>query len=165
MQPVPGEVKTISGLSNLPPPELQPIMLLSADLGEPVTIEGTVHGTRRLIPILGGEASGPRLRGKVLPGGADFQTIRHDGVIDLHARYVLELEDGAQVYVENSGFRHGGPDTPYFCTSARFECEAGPHDWLTKHVVVAQGIRHVARVEIRFFLLSQPQPGSGSGDP
>ena len=121
------------------------------DVGEPVIIEETVTGTRRLIPILGGEVSGPRLRGKVLPGGADFQTIRHDGVIDLHARYVLEFEDGARVYVENSGFRHGPPEAIYFCTSARFECSRGPHDWLTRHVIVGQGIRHPNKVEIRLF--------------
>jgi hypothetical protein len=138
-------------------PELLPICLLTADLGEPIAIEGTPSGTRRLIPILGGEISGPRLRGKVLPGGADFQTIRHDGVIDLHARYCLELEDGARVYVENSGYRHGPPESVYFCTSARFECATGPHDWLTRHIIVAQGVRHASRVELRFFLLHQPQ--------
>jgi hypothetical protein len=140
----------------LPPPSLLFIAELIADVGEPVTIEGTPGGTRRLIPILGGTVTGPRLRGKILPGGADFQTIRHDGVIDLHARYVLELEDGARVYVENSGFRHGPPDDVYFCTSARFECAPGPHHWLTRHIVVAHGVRHPDRVELRFFLLGRP---------
>lgn len=139
---------------NLPSPELLHIADLTADLGEPVSIEGTPNGTRRLIPILGGEISGLRLRGKVLPGGADFQAIRHDDVIDLHARYVLELEDGTRVYVENSGFRHGPPENAYFRTTARFECPAGPHEWLMKHIVVGQGIRHLNRVEIRFFLVT-----------
>ena len=137
------------------PPELVQIFRLIADVGEPVTIEGTLHGTRRLIPILGGEVSGPRLRGKVLPGGADFQTVRPDGVIDLHARYILQLKDEALVYVENSGFRHGAADSVYFCTAARFECAAGPHDWLTRHIIVAQGVRRPAQVELDFFLLSR----------
>jgi len=137
-------------------PALVLIAELTAEVGEPITIEGTVNGTRRLIPILGGEVRGPglqgkTLRGKVLPGGADYQTIRSDGVIDLHARYVIQLEDGGLVYVENSGFRHGPPDAVYFCTSARFECAAGPHEWLTKHIFVGQGIRHPDSVEIRFF--------------
>jgi hypothetical protein len=138
-----------------PIPTLLPVFELLADLGQPLTMEGTAGGSRRLIPILGGVVSGARLRGKVLPGGADFQTLRHDGVIDLHARYMLELEDGTRIYVENSGFRHGPPDQVYFCTSARFECAAGPHDWLTKHIIVAHGIRHPDRVELRFFLLGQ----------
>lgn len=132
-------------------PTLELVAELTAEVGEPITIEGTVNGTRRLIPILGGEIRGPKLGGKVLPGGADYQTIRADGVIDLHARYVIELEDGGLVYVENSGFRHGPPDAVYFCTSARFECEAGAYDWLTRHIFVGQGIRHPKSVEIRLF--------------
>ncbi len=132
------------------------IASLEASLGEPISIEETVAGTRRLIPILGGEVTG-RLRGKVLPGGADCQTIRRDGVIDLQARYMIELEDGARVFVENSGLRHGPPEAVYFCTSARFECAVGEHDWLTKHIFVGQGIRHPDRVEVRFFQVVQPR--------
>jgi hypothetical protein len=137
-------------------PELIHIADLVADVGEPLTIENTVTGSRRLIPILSGIVSGPRLRGKVLPGGADFQTVRKDGTIDLHARYFFELEDGERIYVENSGFRHGPPDAVYFCTSARFECAEGPHDWLTRHIFVGRGIRHPQSVEISFFQLAQP---------
>ena len=77
------------------------------------------------------------------------------GVIDLHARYILQLKDEALVYVENSGFRHGAADSVYFCTAARFECAAGPHDWLTRHIIVAQGVRRPAQVELDFFLLSR----------
>jgi hypothetical protein len=136
-------------------PELIHLADLVADVGDHLTIEGTLNGSRRLIPILGGVVAGPRLRGKVLPGGADFQTVRKDGTIDLHARYFLELEDGERIYVENSGFRHGPPGAVYFCTSARFECAAGPHDWLTRHIFVAHGLRHPKSVELSFFQLAQ----------
>jgi hypothetical protein len=36
-------------------------------------------GARRFIPITGGAVEGPRLKGVVLAGGADWQTIRADG--------------------------------------------------------------------------------------
>ncbi|MFC0295935.1 DUF3237 family protein [Geobacillus jurassicus] len=34
------------------------------------------------------------MRGKVLPGGADYQLIRKDGVAELLAHYVIETDDG-----------------------------------------------------------------------
>ena len=69
----------------------------------------TPLGRRRVIPITGGRFSGERLSGRVLPGGADWQVIRADGVADLDARYTLETADGALIYVRNKGYRHG-PD-------------------------------------------------------
>jgi hypothetical protein len=38
----------------------------------PQEVGATVHGRRRLIPILGGEVRGQGWQGRVLPGGADF---------------------------------------------------------------------------------------------
>jgi len=64
-------------------------------------------GRRRIIAITGGRFFGERLSGRVLPGGADWQVIRADGVADLDARYTLETADGALVYVRNRGYRHG----------------------------------------------------------
>src|SRR4051794_27320632 len=66
-------------------------------------------GERRIVPILGGRVSGPRLVGEILPGGADFQLIRPDGVTEIVARYTLKLADGALVYVVNRGIRHAAP--------------------------------------------------------
>ena len=71
------------------------------DLGE------TPLGRRRIIGITGGTFKGARLAGKILPGGADWQLIRSDGVAYLDARYTLETADGALIYVNNKGYRHG----------------------------------------------------------
>jgi hypothetical protein len=57
-----------------------------------------------------GSFAGERLSGRVLPGGADWQVIRADGVADLDARYALETTDGALIYVRNRGYRHGPPE-------------------------------------------------------
>src|SRR5580704_3047055 len=74
------------------------------DLGE------VGKGRRRIVPISGGEFSGPDMRGTVLAGGADWQIIRGDGTAELEARYTLRTDDGALIYVRNVALRHGPPD-------------------------------------------------------
>ena len=76
-------------------------------LGDPIHIGETPAGTRRIIPIMSGEAIGRRLRGRILAGGADFQVLRPDHTAELHARYLIASEDGARIYVENTGLRRG----------------------------------------------------------
>ena len=79
-------------------------------LAPPQELGDTPLGRRRIIAITGGRFSGARLSGRVLPGGADWQVIRSDGVADLDARYTLETNDGALIYVHNRGYRHGPPE-------------------------------------------------------
>ena len=90
------------------PPVLEHVCDLAVRVAVPLAIGDTGAGVRRVVDILGGTVTGPRLRGRIRPGGADFQIIRADGAAELHARYVIEAADGALVYVENTGIR-GGP--------------------------------------------------------
>jgi len=108
---------------------------------------------------------GPTPRGRILPAGADFQILRRDGVAELHARYSLQTVEGALVYVENTGFRHGPPDAMekirrgepvdpaqiYFRTAARFETAGESHLWLTRHLFIASGARRPDRVELAVY--------------
>ena len=55
------------------------------------------HGTRVTPPIASGHFEGPRLRGKVLPGGGDWTLLRGDGVLELDLRITLTTDDGALV--------------------------------------------------------------------
>ena len=55
-------------------------------------------GRRRIVPITGGDFSGPQMRGQVLPGGADWQVLRSDGTAELEARYTLRTDDGVLIY-------------------------------------------------------------------
>ncbi len=119
---------------------------LTVMVGEAVEI-----GLRRVIPILGGEVAGPRIQGRILPGGADFQILRHDGVIELHARYVIECDSGARIYVENSGLRHGPAEAVYFRTTPRFETGDEAHRWLTRYVFTGTGVRRPDRVELAVY--------------
>jgi hypothetical protein len=138
---------------------------LKVIVGDPIEVGETPGGDRRMIPILGGEVSGPRMKGHVMNGGADYQILRKDGVTELHARYVLELGGGAKIYVENSGLRHGPPELMerirrgepvdptliYFRATPRFETGHKDYIWLTRHIFVCDGIRRPNRVELAIY--------------
>ena len=122
-------------------------------------------GRRRIVPITGGEFSGPQMRGKVLPGGADWQIIRSDGVAELEACYTLRADDGALIAVRNLALRHGpaevmaalaagrpvGPGTYYFRGATFFETSAAQYSWLTNHIIICTGHREAAKVTVRFY--------------
>jgi len=144
---------------------LQPLLRAEITLAPPQELGATPLGRRRVIPITGGSFRGERLAGRVLPGGADWQVIRADGVAELDARYTLETEDRALIYVRNFGYRHGpaeviqrlaagepvDPALYYMRTTPRFETGAERYQWLNRIVCVATGARRAAAVELEVF--------------
>ena len=135
---------------------------LRVQVGAPMELGQVPGGRRRIVPILGGTFEGPDLRGTILPGGADWQIVRADGVAQLEARYTLETDDGALVYVHNLGLRHGPPEVLarlaageavdpslyYMRTTPAFETGAERYRWLNKLVCVATGARRKDAVEL-----------------
>ncbi len=134
-------------------------------VGEPLEL-GQVSGQRkRIVPILGGDVSGPRLTAKVLPGGADWQAVGPRGVTEVMARYTLQAADGALISVTNRGVRRGPQEIMrrllageavdaaryHFRASPVFEVAAGPHQWLMESVFVCTGARWPDRVVLQFF--------------
>ena len=85
----------------------QPIFTIQAELAGIMNLGQTPYGERRIIDILGGTVTGRKLKGRVLPGGADWQIIRADGVADIQARYTIESEAGSRILVSSEGLRHG----------------------------------------------------------
>lgn len=146
-------------------PHLDYVAEADVTVGPPQEIGAGPLGARRVIPILGGRVSGPRLSGEVLPGGADFQLIRPDGVAEIEARYTLRLKDGALAYVVNRGLRHAAPEDMarllrgeavppervYFRTAPVFECAAPQHAWLHRRLFLAWGERQPDSVRLRIF--------------
>jgi hypothetical protein len=140
---------------------------LDAAVATPLTIGRGALGERRIVPILGGRIAGPRLSGEVMPGGADYQLIRDDGVAEIEARYTLKLDDGALVYVVNRGLRHAAPDDMakllcgefvppervYFRTAPAFETAAPQHAWLMRSLFLGLGERRPDSVRVRIFAL------------
>lgn len=134
-------------------------------IDQPQELGQTQAGNRRIIPISGGFFEGPDLSGEVLPGGADWQVVREDGTAFVEARYTMKTKDGALIYVENKGYRHGpadvmarlakgepvDPTSYYFRTLPLFETSAPALAWLTRTVCVATGARRADSVELEVF--------------
>jgi hypothetical protein len=150
----------------LPKPELEFLFEITATLDPPQELGKTKYGIRRIINITGGTVTGPKIKGKVLRGGADWQTVREDGTADLVAKYSLMTDDGVIIFVENTGIRTAprevlarlarGEDVPpseyYMRTSAKMEVKAGSkYDWLNKSVIISTGMRKANSVIIHFY--------------
>ena len=144
---------------------LQPLLRAEVTLAPPQELGDSPLGRRRIIPITGGSFRGEKLAGRVMPGGADWQVIRSDGVAELDARYTLETTDRALIYVHNFGYRHGpaqiiqklaagepvDPSLYYMRTTPRFETGAERYQWLNRIICVATGARRAAAVELEVF--------------
>lgn len=90
---------------------LEHIISYRATLRQPLEAIGeTPAGLRINAYVTGGEATGPRIRGRVLPVGGDWLTVRPDGIGVLDVRATLETHDGALIYVEYSGVMELGAD-------------------------------------------------------
>jgi hypothetical protein len=87
-----------------------------------LTVGDSKYGSRNIIPIQGGSMSG-RLKGRVLPGGADYQVIVDN--FELDARYTLQTDDGELILVRNCG--ELGALIPTFETRSD-----GPYVWLNQ---------------------------------
>ena len=141
------------------------IATLEVEVAPPVTVDAGSHG-RRVIPITGGRVSGD-ITGKVLPGGADWQTIWPDGRMELDARYVLDIDGHGLVEVVSQGLRHGPPDVLaklargeivdpslyYFRTSIRFRTAAPGLAQLNAMLAVAKGAREKSLVRLSVFAI------------
>jgi hypothetical protein len=148
-------------------PSLQLLYTSRIEIAAPLDVGKAPHGQRRVINITGGAFSGPRLSGRILPGGADWQVIRGDGIVELDARYTLETEDGALIYIRNWGLRHGPPGVIarlgagekvdpgeyYFRTTPVFETGAADYAWLNGIIAVAVGERRADAVIITVYEL------------
>lgn len=147
------------------PPKLSFAFEARVQVGQPLVVGEVLHGRRRIIEILGGTFEGPEIKGRVLPGGADWQIVQPDGFSELDTRYALETDDGHIVYVQNAGIRHAppeimqqlnagqpvDPDLVYFRTMAKFETAAPELQWLVRSVIIGVGERYPEEVVIRFF--------------
>jgi hypothetical protein len=153
--------------SPAPAPRLTFAFEMRATVGTPQEVGAVRGGRRRIIPITGGTFEGPGLKGKVLPGGADWQTIQEDGFSELDTRYTIQTDGGALIYVQNAGVRHAAPDVMqkllagqvvdpslvYFRTVPRFESSSPDLQWLTRSIFVGIGERYPNEVVIRFYKL------------
>jgi Protein of unknown function (DUF3237) len=146
-------------------PRLELFGHASVKIAPPLVIGPVLMGERRIIPITGGRFEGARLRGEIIPGGADWQIVVADGTALLEARYTMRTDDGALVYVRNVGVRHGPPEVLaaiargeqvdpakyYFRATPAFETGEKRYGWLNRLVAVCSGVRTREAVLLDFY--------------
>ncbi|MBP5377789.1 MAG: DUF3237 family protein [Bacteroidaceae bacterium] len=133
-------VSSTAHAQEIPAPQLEYVMQLRVLIDTPYAVGDTPHGKRIIIPITGGTFEGPRLRGTVLPGGADYQLVSPDGKrTELEAIYCIRTDDGSTIHVRNRGIIASGDNSFYFKAAPQFEAPAGsPYSWLNNAIFVCQ---------------------------
>jgi hypothetical protein len=148
-----------------PTPKLTFAFEIRAQVGPPLELGDVAHGRRRIVPILGGTFSGIGIKGRIVPGGADWQIVHEDGLTELDTRYTLETDQGELIYVQNAGVRHAAPDVikkllagetvdpslVYFRTTPKFETSAKNLQHLTRSIFIGLGERYPTEVVVRFW--------------
>jgi hypothetical protein len=122
-------------------PELEFALQLKVTIGEAYGIDNTQHGRRTIIPITGGTFEGPRLKGTIINGGADYQ-LNTESRTELEAIYCIRTDDGINIHVRNKGIIYNGKDaegnpTFYFRAAPQFEAPAdSKYAWLNNALFV-----------------------------
>ena len=131
-------------------PDLELVFSIEAFIDPPRSSGPGLSGERLHIPITGGVVTGPRLTGKILPGGSDWPLIRTDGNSSVEAHYTIEASDGTLIYIVNKALRRssvevlarlrGGepvaPDEFYFRGAPTFDVPNGSHQWLRENLFI-----------------------------
>jgi len=113
----------------------------------------TPYGNRRIFHFDGGSFEGPKLKGKVLPGGGGSSLIRRDEALEVDVRLILETEDRHQISMAWKGLRHGpnevmdrlyrgesvDPRSYYFRTTPYFETGSEKYGWMNRICAIATG--------------------------
>jgi hypothetical protein len=133
----------------------RPLFIFVIDVAKPSIIGETPGVNRRVGEITGGTFEGERLRGKILSGGSDWQSVRRDGTWELNVRIVLETDDGHLIGMQYRGLRHGpkevidaiargeevSPGNYYFRISAAFETASEKYGWINNIISIGSGHR------------------------
>ena len=116
--------------------ELEATLDSTIDLGE------TSLGNRLIHPVTGGTFEGPKIKGEILPIGADWALTFDSGIKKLDVNIVLKTDDGAIIYVTYNGFIYREEDgSLYFRVTPIFETSSEKYSWLNHTIAVGIGRR------------------------
>lgn len=149
-------------------PGLEYVFTIEAEIAAPRAAGSGPMGERLHIPITGGTVHGPRLSGRILPGGSDWPLIGPDGHSRIEAHYTIEADDGTLIYVVNEGLRVSSdevraqlragepvpPDAYYMRAAPRFDTPDGPHAWLRENLFVCSIAPAGDRIAIPVFRIT-----------
>jgi hypothetical protein len=123
--------------------------------GRPNMVGKTPYGGRRIVQITGGSFDGPKLKGELLPVGADIALIREDGVFEPRVNALLQTNDDALIHMIYQGRFHANEsvmkrlinrdpgvsrDDFYLWNAVFFETAAERYLWLNKILAISTGM-------------------------
>lgn len=143
-------------------PDLELLFEAHGLLDPTVVLGQAPEGLKRIVPITGGTFAGPKLRGTIVPGGADWQYVRSDNVTVVEARYLLRTDDDVLIEVHNRGLRHGPEETMrrlaagesvdpreyYFRAAPSLTAPAGRYEWLNRSLFLCTGARYANAITL-----------------
>lgn len=152
MEPAPLDAPPPAAMAAL---RWRPLMRFMIEIAPPWVVGPTPAAHRRIGAIAGGRFAGERLRGEILPGGSDWQTVRSDSAWAIDVRMLMRTADDALIAVRYTGLRHGppeviaaiargedvSPDAYYMRVVPSFETAAPAYDWLNRVIAVGHGHR------------------------
>lgn len=146
--------------------KLDYLMTYRAELRPAVDVGQGPLGARQIYDVTGGTFEGPKLRGTILPSGADWLLASPDGIGRLDVRATFATDDGAHIYLQYFGVLDLAPvaeklargeaiefGETYFMTTPRFETGDARYAWLNRVVAVAEGRGGYDWVEYRVYQL------------
>ena len=126
-------------------PALEYVVELKVKCEGAYQVGQTSHGNRFVIPIVGGTFEGPKMKGTILPGGADYQLQDNEhGRTEVEAIYSIKTDDGVNIHIRNKGLIYTGKDEKcnnqfYFRTAPQFEApQDSKYAWLNNAIFVCQ---------------------------
>ncbi|UKM66548.1 DUF3237 family protein [Flavobacteriaceae bacterium GSB9] len=126
------------------PPALEFVCELQVTIDDSMSLGATPHGDRIIIPITGGTFSGPKMKGVVLNGGADYQ-YRNQNLnrTELNAIYTIKTDDGVLIHIRNTGLIHEPSEESskafYFRAAPKFEAPIdSKYAWLNNAIYVCK---------------------------
>ena len=133
--------------------ETELLYSVTIQVGEMQDIGNTYRGHRNIVKSSGGTFEGPRLKGRVLPGGGDWFLTRPDGIAEGDVRDTYETDDGHLIYVHYRAIMDVpeavwrrilknepvDPSEYYFKATPCFETGSDKYGWLNRIVAVASG--------------------------
>jgi hypothetical protein len=154
-------------------PALEHLFSYMANLKAPPEIIGPVpEGIRVNFYVTDGVLTGPRLRGRLLPVGGDWLTLRRDGIGVLDVRATIETDDGALIDVAYRGIGDLGEDgyekflrgeTPKkiaLRTAPMLRTAHPRYQWLHRVFTVGVGEADFERFAVRYDVYSIPCGGN-----
>jgi hypothetical protein len=113
---------------------------------------GGAVGNRQIVPVIGGTFEGPKLKGRVIPPGADWLVRVNDTLRILDIRTLLLTDDEQRIYLTYRGVLYTPPGQPrHQRVLMMFETASEKYAWLQNMVAVGVGYTVSQRVPYHVF--------------